>query len=45
MDEWTMAASNFAMGTTLFLAGSGAYSVDNWLLSRKPALAKNGLFR
>lgn len=45
IDEWTMAASNFAMGTTLFLAGSGAYSVDNWLLSRKPALAKNGLFR
>jgi len=45
IDEWTMAASNFAMGTTLFLAGSGAYSVDNWLLSRKPTLAKNGLFR
>ncbi|MHB1644375.1 MAG: TQO small subunit DoxD, partial [Acidithiobacillus sp.] len=45
IDEWTMAASNFAMGITLFLAGSGAYSVDNWLLSRKPTLAKNGLFR
>jgi uncharacterized membrane protein YphA (DoxX/SURF4 family) len=45
IDEWTMAASNFAMGTTLFLAGGGAYSVDNWLLSRKPELAQNGLFR
>lgn len=45
IDEWTMASSNFAMGITLFLAGSGAYSVDNWLLSRKPTLAQNGLFR
>ena len=45
IDEWTMAASNFAMAITLFLAGGGAYSIDNWLLSRKPGLAQNGLFR
>lgn len=45
IDEWTMASSNFAMGITLVLAGSGAYSVDNWLLARKPSLANSGLFR
>ncbi len=29
IDEWTMAACNLAMGATLMLAGSGAYSLDN----------------
>ena len=45
IDEWTMAASNLAMGATLALAGSGAYSLDNVLLRRKPALAEKGWFR
>lgn len=45
IDEWTMAAANFAMGVTLLLAGSGAYSMDNWLLTKKPGLAKKGWFR
>jgi len=45
VDEWTMAACNLAMGTTLLLAGSGAYSLDNVLLRRKPALAERGWFR
>ncbi len=45
IDEWTMAACNLAMGTTLLLGGSGAYSLDNVLLRRKPALANNALFR
>jgi thiosulfate dehydrogenase [quinone] large subunit len=39
IDEWTMAASNLAMGATLMLAGSGAFSIDNALLRRRPALA------
>src|SRR5260221_8947915 len=38
IDEWTMAACNLAMGASLLLAGSGAYSLDNFLLHRKPAL-------
>ncbi len=45
IDEWTMAASNLAMGATLMLAGSGAYSLDNVLLARDPALAGRGWFR
>jgi thiosulfate dehydrogenase [quinone] large subunit len=45
IDEWTMAASNFAMGVTLLLAGGGAYSIDNWQLKRNPALAEKGWFR
>src|ERR1700726_4249066 len=45
IDEWTMAACNLAMGATLMLAGSGAYSLDNVLLHRNPALAGKRWFR
>jgi thiosulfate dehydrogenase (quinone) len=45
IDEWTMAACNLAIGATLMLAGSGAFSLDNALLARKPALAERGWFR
>ena len=45
IDEWTMAACNLAMGATLLLAGSGAYSLDNVLLRRNPALAGRQWFR
>ena len=39
IDEWTMAACNLAMGATLMLAGSAAYSLDSAWLRRNPALA------
>src|ERR1700688_963522 len=45
IDEWTMAACNLAMGATLVLAGSGAYSLDNMLLRRNPALTDRAWFR
>jgi len=45
IDEWTMAASNFAMGVTLFLVGGSAYSIDNWLLNKNPSLENKGWFR
>lgn len=45
IDEWTMAACNLAMGATLMLAGSGAYSIDNVLLRRNPGLVDRGWFR
>src|SRR3979490_430140 len=45
IDEWTMAACNLAMGASLMLAGSGAYSLDNFLLHRNPALAGKQWFR
>jgi uncharacterized membrane protein YphA (DoxX/SURF4 family) len=45
IDEWTMAAANLAMGATLMLAGSGAFSVDNALLHRSPRLARRAWFR
>ena len=45
IDEWTMAACNLAMGTTLFLCGSQVYAVDYLLLKKKPGLADSKLFR
>src|ERR1700741_2512689 len=45
IDEWTMASCNLAMGATLMLAGSGAYSLDNALLRRYPALPDRPGFR
>jgi thiosulfate dehydrogenase (quinone) len=45
IDEWTMAACNLAIGATLMLGGSGAFSLDNALLTRKPAPAERGWFR
>src|SRR3984893_16631449 len=45
IDEWTMAGCNLAMGATLVLAGSGAYSLDNVLLDRNPRLADRAWFR
>lgn len=34
LDEWTMAASGFAMACLTLVTGSGPWSVDNWLLKR-----------
>jgi thiosulfate dehydrogenase (quinone) len=45
IDEWTMAACNLAMGATLLLGGSGAYSIDNILIRRNPALLEKSWFR
>src|SRR5467141_4702608 len=45
IDEWTMAACNLAIGATLMLGGSGAFSLDSALLARKPALAERAWFR
>jgi uncharacterized membrane protein YphA (DoxX/SURF4 family) len=45
IDEWTMAACNLAIGATLMLGGSGAFSLDNALLARKPTLADRRWFR
>jgi thiosulfate dehydrogenase (quinone) len=45
IDEWTMAACNLAIGATLMLGGSGAFSLDNVLLARKPTLADRGWSR
>ena len=45
IDEWTMASATFAMGCTIFAAGSGVWSLDAWLLRRNPSLATAGWFR
>ncbi|MEW6613321.1 MAG: TQO small subunit DoxD [Pseudomonadota bacterium] len=45
IDEWTMSASNFAMGAVIFTAGGGAWSVDHWLMRRYPSLANRPWFR
>jgi uncharacterized membrane protein YphA (DoxX/SURF4 family) len=45
VDEWTMAAAGFAMGTTLMLTGGGSWSLDQWLANRSSALSERGWFR
>lgn len=45
IDEWTMAACNLAMGTTILLCGSNVYSVDNILLRKKPSRGDTKWFR
>lgn len=45
IDEWTMAACNLAMGATLLLGGSGAWSVDNVLLRSQPRWKSSGWFQ
>lgn len=40
LDEWTMAVSNFAMGTAIVLAGGGTASIDYLLMKRRPRLAE-----
>src|SRR5438445_2458835 len=45
IDELTMAAYNVAVVATLMLGGSGAYSLDNARLARKPELARRDWFR
>jgi uncharacterized membrane protein YphA (DoxX/SURF4 family) len=45
IDEWTMAACNLAIGATLMLAGSSAFSLDNALLARNPEFARRSWFR
>jgi thiosulfate dehydrogenase (quinone) len=44
LDEWTMAVSNLAMALTLMLSGAASYSIDSWLLRRKPGLAQKRWF-
>ena len=45
IDEWTMAACNFAMGITLLLAGGGAWSMDSYVVRRRPHLAQKRWFQ
>src|SRR5260370_38223041 len=45
IDEWAMAACNLAIGAALMLGGTGAFSLANALLTRKPALPERGSFR
>ncbi|TKI07808.1 TQO small subunit DoxD [Martelella alba] len=45
IDEWTMAACNFAMGTALLLGGSSAFSLDARWMRRNPAITHKPWFR
>ncbi|ECP2053132.1 DoxX family membrane protein [Salmonella enterica] len=45
IDEWTMAACNLAMGTTIFLCGSHVYALDNIFLKKKPHLTSSRVFK
>lgn len=45
LEGWTMAAGNIAMACALMLNGSGAYSLDNFLVRRHPNLGTHRWFR
>lgn len=45
IDEWTMAACNLAMGTTIFLCGSPVYTLDNIIVKKMPHLADSRFFQ
>lgn len=45
VDEWTMAASSFAMGSLLMITGGGAWSIDQWIARRWPGLGQTSWFR
>ncbi|GGI78136.1 TQO small subunit DoxD [Legionella impletisoli] len=44
MDEWTMAVSNLSIGLTLVLSGSMAYSIDAWLMKKRPEMINKKWF-
>ncbi len=45
LDEWQIGVLGIAAGFTLFLTGSGRYSLDFWFARQKPALAATKWFR
>lgn len=45
VDEWTMAASGFAMSATLMVSGGGPWSLDHFLARRWPGFADSRLMR
>lgn len=45
LDEWQIGVLGIAGGFTLFLTGGDAYSVDGWIMSRKPAFTQSRWFR
>lgn len=45
VDEWTMAAAGFAMGTTLMVSGGGTWSLDHYLMQRWPQLGESRWMR
>ncbi len=45
LDEWQIGILGLAGGFTLFLTGSGPYSLDNYLIQKKPAFTARNWFR
>lgn len=44
LDEWQIGVLGVASGFTLFLTGSGAYSLDNYLMKRQHSVTKKKWF-
>lgn len=44
LDEWQIGVLGIASGFSLFLTGSGHYSLDNYLLTKYPNLNKSKIF-
>lgn len=45
LDEWQIGVMGIAAGFTIFLGGSGQYSVDYWLSKTKPQLTNTKWFK
>ena len=45
LDEWQIGSILIATGLTIFLSSSSAFSVDGWLLRRRPKVAEKNWFR
>lgn len=45
LDEWQIGVLGIAAGFTVFLSGSGQYSLDHWLSKRKPNTTNSKWFR
>lgn len=45
LDEWQIGVMGLAAGFTIFLSGSGQYSIDYWLIKNKPEISQTKWFR
>lgn len=44
LDEWQIGILGIAAGFTIFLSGSGKYSIDNWLIKTNKKITKKAWF-
>lgn len=45
LDEWQIGVLGVATGFTLFLTGSGPYSLDNWMINKNLSITRKNIFK